>query len=377
MASLELSGVGRTIGGRAVLAGLDLAVADGAYCVLVGPSGCGKSTTLRIVAGLDEPTTGHVSIGGRRVDELLPHERDVAFVFQGYALYPHLTVRRNLSFGLERRRRTGLLGALVDPRRRAERRAESAAIAARVAAVAQELELTELLERRPGQLSGGQQQRVALGRALVRSPQVFLLDEPLSNLDARLRGDVRGSLRALQARLGATFVHVTHDQEEALALADHLVVLAEGRLQQAAPPQVVHASPANRFVAGFVGSPTMVFVDGALADGVFEGGGLVCPVPHAPSGAAVLGLRPSEIDLVAPADGHLGRAQVVAVHELCDHADVELAVVGGARLVARLVGSVARRERPAVGSAVGLAVPSARVHVFEPGPFGARLGGPR
>jgi len=209
---------------------------------------------------------------------------------------------------------------------------------------------------------------------------VFLLDEPLSNLDARLRGEVRASLRALQARLGATFVHVTHDQEEALALADHLVVLAEGRLQQAAPPGVVHAAPANRFVAGFVGSPTMVFVDGALAGGVFEGGGLACPVPRAqtaPSGAAVLGLRPSEIDLVAPADGRLGRARVAAVHELCDHADVELAVDGGARLVARLAGSVAHRERPAVGTLVGLSVPSARVHVFEPGPFGARIDGPR
>ena len=377
MASLELTGIGRTLGPASartvILDGLDLFVADGSYCVLVGPSGCGKSTTLRLVAGLDEPTTGSVSIGGRRVDALAPHERDVAFVFQGYALYPHLSVRENLAFGLERRRvHRSRLRALVDARHRSERRAESAAISTRIADVARELELDALLARRPGELSGGQQQRVALGRALVRSPAVFLLDEPLSNLDARLRLELRSALRALQARLGATFVHVTHDQEEALALADRLAVLANGRLQQYDAPTTVHARPANRFVAGFVGAPAMNFVEGRVASGRFEGGGLAAAV-GVRDGAAVLGLRPTEIQFTGSGAPSLGRARVQRVLEACDHADVELATEAGAPIVARLFGSAARAERPAVGAHVGLAAAHEALHLFEPGPYGARL----
>jgi len=377
MASLELTAVGRTLGPSGartvILEQLDLFVADGSYCVLVGPSGCGKSTTLRLVAGLDEPTTGSVSIGGRRVDALAPHERDVAFVFQGYALYPHLSVRENLAFGLERRRaHRSRLRALVDARYRSERRAESAAIATRIAEVARELELDALLARRPGELSGGQQQRVALGRALVRSPAVFLLDEPLSNLDARLRLELRSALRALQARLGATFVHVTHDQEEALALADRLAVLANGRLQQYDAPTVVHARPANRFVAGFVGAPAMNFVEGRVANGHFAGGGLSAAI-GVRDGAAVLGLRPTEIEFTSSGAPSLGRAHVRRVLEACDHADVELATDAGTPLVVRLRGSAARAERPAVGAVVGLAAAHGALHLFEPGPYGARL----
>jgi ABC-type sugar transport system ATPase subunit len=385
MASLELTGVGRSLGAAnartVILEGLDLLVEDGAYCVLVGPSGCGKSTTLRLVAGLDEPTSGSVSIGGRRVDGLAPHERDVAFVFQGYALYPHLSVKDNLAFGLERRRTHGSrLRALVDARYRAARRAESDAIAARIGEVARELELDALLARRPGELSGGQQQRVALGRALVRSPSVFLLDEPLSNLDARLRLELRGALRALQARLGATFVHVTHDQEEALALADRLAVLANGRLQQYDAPSVVHTRPANRFVAGFVGAPAMNFAGGVVKNAHFQGGGLAAPVGGVRDGAAVLGLRPTEVEFTATTrsgDTHgaavLGRARVTRVLEACDHADVEVATDDGTALVVRLSGSPARTERPSVGAHVDLCAPRTALHLFEPGPFGARL----
>ncbi|MEZ5977903.1 MAG: ABC transporter ATP-binding protein [Planctomycetota bacterium] len=370
MASVRLSGLGKRFGDQWVVRGVDLEIEDGEFCVLVGPSGCGKSTTLRLVAGLDEPSEGGVTIGGRSVDDLPPHRRDVAFVFQGYALYPHLDVRANLAFGLERRRaHGGRLRALVGGAYRARRRAESEAIAARVAEVARQLELEELLDRRPAALSGGQQQRVALGRALVREPAVFLLDEPLSNLDARLRGETRRELRALHDRVRGTFVHVTHDQEEAMELADRLVVMAEGRVQQIGRPTEVHALPANRFVAGFVGQPNMNFVEGEVGPDGFTGPGVVArELRSATARAAVLGVRPSDLDVVAPDAAALGTFRCTDVRPFGDHTDVEFAR-DDAVLLARLRGT----RVPRVGDEAGLA--AERLHLFEPGPFGARIGG--
>jgi ABC-type sugar transport system ATPase subunit len=223
-----------------VLRGIDLHVPEGAFVVLVGPSGCGKSTLLRCVAGLEEPTAGEVRIGGVRVNDVPPAARDVAMVFQGYALYPHMTVRENMGFALRLRK---------DP-----------SADARVEEVARMLGLVDLLDRLPRQLSGGQRQRVAMGRAVVRRPRVFLFDEPLSNLDAALRTQVRSELRRLHAHLGVTTIYVTHDQVEAMTLADRIVVLQGGVVQQVGTPQEVYDSPANRFVAGFVGTPGMAFL---------------------------------------------------------------------------------------------------------------------
>ncbi|MBI2895752.1 MAG: sn-glycerol-3-phosphate ABC transporter ATP-binding protein UgpC [Deltaproteobacteria bacterium] len=266
--------------------GIDIAIADGELMVLVGPSGCGKSTTLRIVAGLETPTSGRVLIGGRDVTALGPQDRDVAMVFQSYALYPHKTVRKNLAFALELRR------------------VDRATIARRIAEAAGALGLEALLDRKPGQLSGGQRQRVALGRAIVREPQAFLFDEPLSNLDAKLRAQTRAELGRLHRRLGATMLYVTHDQEEAMTLGDRIAVLRDGKLLQCAAPMEVYGRPASGFVAGFVGSPSMNFVpcrvrpEGAatlVESDLFTvrlDGAVAAPA------AALLGVRPRDVEVV-------------------------------------------------------------------------------
>ena len=251
MAEVELKGIRKELGGNAILRGIDLAVADGELLVLVGPSGCGKTTLLRLVAGLEELSGGEIWIGGRRVDALPPAERDVAMVFQSYALYPHMTVRENMAFGLTLKKL---------PRVEIDRRVEETAAL---------LELGALLDRRPRQLSGGQRQRVAMGRAIVRRPQVFLFDEPLSNLDAALRHQVRLELGKLHRQLGSTMIYVTHDQVEAMTLADRMALLRAGELMQAGPPLELYEQPRNRFVGGFLGAPPMSFlaatarVDGA------------------------------------------------------------------------------------------------------------------
>lgn len=240
MASVALQGISKVYpGGIAAVSGIDLAVGDGELFVLVGPSGSGKTTLLRLIAGLDEPSSGSVWFGERRVDALAPADRDVAMVFQNPALYPHLTVFGNLAFGLRARR---------VPRRE---------VKARVAEVAERLGLTELLKRKPATLSGGQRQRVALGRAIVRKPAVFLLDEPLSSLDAPLRAALRGELIDLHRKLGLTTIHVTHDQAEALALGDRIAVMNRGRLEQVGAPRDLYDDPTNRFAAEFIGSPPM------------------------------------------------------------------------------------------------------------------------
>jgi multiple sugar transport system ATP-binding protein len=271
MASVRLAGVEKVYpNGHVAARGLELEIADGELMVLVGPSGCGKSTALRMIAGLETPTAGQVLIGDRDVTALPPQERDIAMVFQSYALYPHMTVRGNLAFGLRMRGAT------------------PAAIAERVGKAAQALGLDQVLERKPSQLSGGQRQRVALGRAMVRDPLVFLFDEPLSNLDAKLRVETRAELARLHRRLKATIVYVTHDQEEALTLGSRVTVMRDGIVEQVAPPMEVYRRPASVFVAGFVGSPAMNFLPGELAG---RGDG------------AMLGVRPHDVTLVARGAG--------------------------------------------------------------------------
>jgi len=260
MASVSVSALRKSFGRTVVLDDVSVEVPDGAFAVLVGPSGCGKSTLLRLLAGLESADAGTICFGERDVTGLEPRERDIAMVFQSYALYPHLSVRDNLAFGL-RLRKTA-----------------KAEIDERVAEVAQMLGLDKLLQRMPSQLSGGQRQRVAMGRAVVRRPQVFLFDEPLSNLDASLRSQVRVEIRKLHADLGTTSVYVTHDQVEAMTLADVMFVLNDGRVEQAGAPLELYGRPASRFVASFLGSPAMNFFDGVIEDGAVSVGSLRLPI---------------------------------------------------------------------------------------------------
>jgi ABC-type sugar transport system ATPase subunit len=305
MAEIRLSGIQKTYpGGHVAVRGVDLRIADGEFLVLVGPSGCGKSTTLRLVAGLETPTAGTITIGDRDVTQLSPQDRDIAMVFQSYALYPHKTVRENLAFPLRMHHVA------------ADR------IPGRVDGVARVLGLEGLLDKTPRQLSGGQRQRVALGRAIVREPQAFLLDEPLSNLDAKLRVQTRAELARIHRRLQATMLYVTHDQEEALTLGDRVAVMQGGLLQQVAPPLEVYRRPANVFVAGFVGSPAMNFLPCTRSgpDGdELRGRAFGVPVPPElraarTAGEALLGIRPQDIGLVAIEEGEgdaIGRVEVV------------------------------------------------------------------
>ncbi len=289
MASVRLEGVAKTYpNGHAAVRGIELEIADGEFMVLVGPSGCGKSTALRMIAGLETPTAGRILIGDRDVTVLPPQERDIAMVFQTYALYPHMTVRENLAFGLRMR---GAGPELM------KQRVEEAARA---------LGLEQVLARRPAQLSGGQRQRVALGRAIVREPKVFLFDEPLSNLDAKLRVETRAELARLHRRLGATVVYVTHDQEEAMTLGWRVAVMRDGLLQQVSPPMELYRRPLNQFVAGFVGSPEMNFLPGETLGAV---------APNGRAAGLTLGVRPHDIRVVAQGTGDID-AQVDVVEPL-------------------------------------------------------------
>ncbi|MFB3738588.1 MAG: ABC transporter ATP-binding protein, partial [Candidatus Velamenicoccus archaeovorus] len=251
-------------GGTVALDDLTLEIPDGEFMILVGPSGCGKTTALRCVAGLEKPTRGRIRVAGRVVNDVTPRDRDIAMVFQNYALYPHMSVYRNLAFGLK------------------QRRVPKAEIDRRVRAMSTMLGLDALLKRRPVQLSGGQRQRVAMGRALVREPAAFLLDEPLSNLDAKLRVQMRAELKRLHTRLGITTIYVTHDQVEAMTLGDRIAVMSNGKLQQLGPPQVLYDEPANLFVAGFIGSPPMNFLRGRVEGGRVTAGELTLDRVPAP-----------------------------------------------------------------------------------------------
>ncbi len=354
MATVELDGVGKLYGGTRAVTDVNLSVAAGEFLVLVGPSGCGKSTLLRMVAGLEEISEGELRIGGARANEKAPRDRDVAMVFQSYALYPHMTVRDNMSFGLRVRKE--------DP----------AEIGRRVAEAARMLELEPLLERLPKAMSGGQRQRVAMGRAIVRKPAVFLFDEPLSNLDASLRTQMRGELKALHAQLGSTMLYVTHDQVEAMTLADRIAVMRLGVLQQAGTPSELFERPANRFVAGFIGSPSMNFLDGAVEGSSFVVGGT--PLALASRGGAsdgdacVLGVRPHELRLGAAGSAGLpGRVGLVEPTgwESMVHVDTD---------AGRLVARVETRELAGLGLGDGVTVQTtAAVHLFRPGETGDAL----
>jgi multiple sugar transport system ATP-binding protein len=281
MAPVTLHHVKKNYGDAPVIHGVDIDIADGEFVVLVGPSGCGKSTLLRMIAGLETISDGEVSIGSRVVNDLDPKDRDIAMVFQNYALYPHMTVETNMGFSLE------------------HRGASKAEIAERVNWAADILGLVPLLKRFPRQLSGGQRQRVAMGRAIVRNPQVFLFDEPLSNLDAKLRVVMRGEIKSLHQRLGVTTVYVTHDQVEAMTMADKIVVMNAGKVEQIGAPLDLYDRPANQFVAGFIGSPSMNFIGGKITPDGFAAAGITLPLPAGVSGeSAVYGIRPEHFVLV-------------------------------------------------------------------------------
>ena len=361
MARIALERVDKTYpNGYVAARDLSLEAADGELLVLVGPSGSGKSTVLRLMAGLERVTDGVIRIGDRDVTDLPPQQRDIAMVFQNYALYPHMTVGENLAFGLTIRKQ---------PR---------AAIDDRVRTVAASLGLDSLLDRKPAQLSGGQRQRVALGRAIVREPLAFLFDEPLSNLDAQLRVETRVELSRLHRKLGATMVYVTHDQSEALTLGDRIAVLKEGVLQQIATPMELYDRPANRFVAGFIGSPGMNFFEGTLTRTgsggtcTFTGARLTIRIPCGPTaeGAVLLGIRPQHLEIGddgAVADGIL-RGEVGVVEPMGNVQIVYVTLAGGERAVA--VAPV----RPLIraGERVAIRVRLEGVHVFS-GETGKRL----
>jgi len=355
MAAVEIRGVKKRFGGTEVLHGVDVEIADGEFVVLVGPSGCGKSTLLRMIAGLEEISAGEIAIGGRVVNDVAPKERDIAMVFQNYALYPHMTVFDNMAFSLRLAK------------------VSRAEIRQRVDKAAHILGLEDLLERYPRQLSGGQRQRVAMGRAIVRDPQVFLFDEPLSNLDAKLRVAMRSEIRELHQRLGTTSVYVTHDQIEAMTMADRIVVMHDGRVEQIGGPLELYDTPRNLFVAGFIGSPAMNLLpgvhrrDGGVPVVELEGGGRVpAPPSAAPDGARVLlGVRPEHL---APTSDGAGLGGEVVVVEPTG-ADTQVLVrAGGAEVVAVF------RERLALtpGQRLALRPDAPKCHLFDPA-TGARL----
>ena len=288
MAEIHLDHVSKTFGGVKAVDEVSLEIADGEFLVLVGPSGCGKSTLLRMIAGLEQATDGWISIGGLDVTDLPPKDRDIAMVFQTYALYPHMSVRQNLGYGLK------------------ARGTEKVEIARRVDEVAVLLGLSALLDRRPAQLSGGQRQRVAMGRAIVREPQAFLLDEPLSNLDAQLRVGMRASLAQLHRRLAVTTVYVTHDQVEAMTLGQRVAVMRAGKIVQVDTPQRLYSEPRDVFVAGFIGSPAMNLVEAIVHGGVVRFADLSIPLPsgaEVPEGEVILGIRPEDFEDSAHAPG--------------------------------------------------------------------------
>jgi multiple sugar transport system ATP-binding protein len=379
VAEIVLEAVRKEFGGGVVAVDdVSLEIADGEFMVLVGPSGCGKSTLLRLIAGLEEATGGTIRIGERDVTDLAPRSRDIAMVFQSYALYPHMTVRQNLGYGLKVRR-TG-----------------KAELAERVERVARMLRLEELLDRRPAALSGGQRQRVAMGRAIVREPQAFLMDEPLSNLDAKLRVSMRAQLSSLHARLRATTVYVTHDQVEAMTLGERVAVLRDGRIQQVDSPQALYSRPANLFVASFIGSPAMNLVEARYDGSAVEFGGIRIALsesqrPAARHGTIALGIRPESFEDASFADPALPQldADVAVIEELGSDSYV-IFPVAATRLLAeerqdeddeRLIGSdetaftarVAAASAARAGQPLRLAVDPSGFHFFDPS-TGERLG---
>ncbi|HVX86584.1 MAG TPA: ATP-binding cassette domain-containing protein [Phycisphaerae bacterium] len=361
--------------GRPAVEELSLDIADHEFLVIVGPSGCGKTTTLRLIAGLETPSAGTLTIGERIVNDLPPADRDVAMVFQHYALYPHMSVYRNMAFGLHLRRK--------------HLRLTHAQVRERVVAAARALELEAFLQRRPDSLSGGQRQRVALGRAIVRQPQVFLFDEPLSQLDANLRVATRTEIKRLQLDLRTTTVYVTHDQEEAMVLGDRIAVMKEGRIQQCAPPLEVYQRPVNRFVAGFLGTPAMNFLAGRVEGQgfVLAGGAGRLPISGALVRTAaryggtelVLGIRPEAIGIVPEGESDSGAldAKISLVEPRGDRVDVTFTLLkgehgaGGPQMICRSDSQAFGKWR--AQGIIRVRMDLGRVHLFESGETGVNI----
>ena len=345
MAKVELREVRKSYVGHEVIHGVSIDVTDGEFIVIVGPSGCGKSTLLRMVAGLETITAGEIVIGDRVVNRLEPKDRDIAMVFQNYALYPHMSVFDNMAYGLRIR---ALSKSDIDER---------------VKRAAEILELGPLLQRKPAQLSGGQRQRVAMGRAIVREPAVFLFDEPLSNLDAKLRVQMRLEIQKLHRRLGTTSLYVTHDQVEAMTLAHRMIVMNAGRAEQVGTPMEVYQNPATTFVAGFIGSPAMNFLVGTGESGgrvaLDDSGSVMSPVSVAPGRKVTIGVRPEHLAPSAPsAASFVGSVEMV---EALGADTLVHVAVAGRSIIARLPQSA----RAAVGEPLALAAPADRIYVFD------------
>ncbi len=351
MATVTFRSVSKSYGGAPVIENLNLAIADREFMVLVGPSGCGKSTALRMIAGLEDVSGGEIAIGERVVNDVPPKERDIAMVFQNYALYPHMTIRQNLEFGLKMRR---------TPKGDRDRLVSEAS---------EMLGLAGVLERRPAQLSGGQRQRVALGRAIVRKPAVFLFDEPLSNLDAKLRGQMRGEIKKLQDRLKTTTVYVTHDQVEAMTMGSRIAVMKDGRIQQVGEPLEIYDQPTNLFVAGFIGTPPMNLLAATVAGGMLRGEGFAIPVPRfasqLPEGRKVIiGMRPETLRRRVSGDA-AGAASLPLVAEIVEPLGDEVIVharIGETAVICKF----GPRERPAMGERFDAVPDLDRVHLFDP-----------
>ncbi|MCL2367762.1 MAG: sn-glycerol-3-phosphate ABC transporter ATP-binding protein UgpC [Oscillospiraceae bacterium] len=354
MANVTLKNVVKTYPGDVTAVhDFSLEIEDKEFVILVGPSGCGKSTTLRMIAGLEEITAGELYIGGEQVTHVAPKDRNIAMVFQSYALFPHLTVYKNMGFGLKLR---GESKEEIDRKVR-----EAAGI----------LGIEALLERKPKALSGGERQRVALGRAMVRNPSVFLLDEPLSNLDAKLRTSMRGEISKLHRRLETTFIYVTHDQIEAMTMGDRIVVMKDGYIQQVDTPQNLYAKPCNLFVAGFIGTPQMNFIDATVREtesGTYaEFGSITLPIPpgKAPADKEItLGIRPEDIYL---AETHTGPGKIVQVDarvELAEHTGAEITVYATYHGVS-LTATIPPRVEPQPGDMIRLAINCDKLHLFD------------
>jgi len=342
MAEVQLVDVEKRYGGFLALPKQSLTIEEGEFLVLLGPSGCGKTTTMRMIAGLEDITSGEILIAGERVNEKPPKDRDIAMVFQNYGLYPHMTVEQNIGYPLKLR---GIDRATRDRR---------------VRETAEKVELGALLRRRPSELSGGQRQRVALARAIVRTPKIFLMDEPLSNLDAKLRVSMRAELKHLHHELGVTTVYVTHDQMEAMTLASRVAVMREGRIVQLDTPKKIYSEPADLFVAGFIGSPSMNLIEGHIAGWRFEAPGLSLPVEAGERGDVVLGIRPEDLELTTtettPIRGKLyaleltGEATLVTLRE----GPTSICARGPAEFEAAIDTPCALAPRP-----------GARIHLFD------------
>jgi len=359
MARVQLDKVSKKFGGVTAVNDVSLEIPDKQFTVLVGPSGCGKTTCLRLIAGLEEASAGDIFIGDRRVNDVPPKDRDIAMVFQNYALYPHMSVYDNMAFGLKLRKY------------------ERAEIDRRVKEAAEMLGIQGLLDRKPKQLSGGQRQRVALGRAIVREPQVFLMDEPLSNLDAKLRVQTRAEIKKLHARLQTTTVYVTHDQVEAMTMGDRIVVMRDGLVQQVDTPLNLYERPANLFVAGFIGSPAMNFIDAAISSrngtALIDAGGFTLEVPPDLAAAArtrvgrkvIFGIRPEDIQdraLVGDAPRGWTITAAVDVHEPLGSDVILYLTAGGKSIVAR----VDARSTAKMGDTIDVVCNMRKLHLFDP-----------